>query len=327
MAIRWSKRDEKEIKSLLRRYNAKIGYYERKEDYKYKSLIPPKAKYEDIKSRTSTRQELNVKKREIRDFLAKDMRHPVSYVAKPKEIARAKNIVSQYNKAVERIQKKYANKKNDNFKLPEKIRWSEIKYSAASKAKFNEMLSDYNKFAKMKQPKLVTTKQGLTMTKWQYDMLNKGVEEVNAARKREQELFKKSEVFVNGQKIENAIKNDMRDQFNLIETDSEKVRSSNFESFWRYIMKKRLDENFMQTHLTIRESFVSSIEVSNFTRDLKAKILNKVRSLKDELFLEKYYAHPDVLVPDYVYQMSTLYYFGDANAANLFEGEVMYALN
>ena len=80
-------------------------------------------------------------------------------------------------------------------------------------------------------------------------------------------------------------------------------------------MKKRNDENAKYQVSYLRDNFRTSIQESNFSADSIREILMQLNSMSDDEFIEKYYANPDILTPDYIYEQSKLMQFTTTDGA------------
>lgn len=68
--IKWSDKDERELKRYVKNFNAKVARLEKKEPH-YKDVRPQRISYKDIKEKVQTRQDLNRELNKIKRFSVK----------------------------------------------------------------------------------------------------------------------------------------------------------------------------------------------------------------------------------------------------------------
>lgn len=314
MSLRYSKRDEKEIRQLLKKLNAKVGYYQNKPDYQFKEVLLPTMTVQEFKKGISDRKELNKRKKEIKDFLVKDLKNPYMYVPTKREKERVKKAISVYNKAVSELVK---TQKGDAL-LPEKIKYSEMSKTITSKAKLKEFIKRYEEFSKLKDKgETIKTKSGLTVNKWLYEQTKAAVKEVNAERRKLRELYDKSEAYnEKGEKVTNVSRERLNENLRDIKVDVEDFESKQtFSNFYKAMMKKRNDENAKYQVSYLRDNFRTAVQESNFSADGIREILMQLNSMSDDEFIEKYYANPNLLTPDFIYEQSKLMQFTTTDGA------------
>lgn len=198
--IRWRESDLAELRRTVKNYNAKINRQRKKlieADERYQaSQLPPKASVRELRKAIETRQEYNTQMGEMQNFLDTGLRFKVD--ANTKKSLQA--TVRDFNAKIDRLSAK-AKTQGERASLPEKITEEELLKRATNKDSLKRDLTTFKGFLRRGAEtleELPDSKHNIKVTKWQKETMEQRLQEINEARAKELEEWKKTEVKYGG---------------------------------------------------------------------------------------------------------------------------------
>lgn len=198
--IRWRESDLKELRRLVKNYNAKITRQRDKlidQDKRYQaSQLPSKASVRELRQAIETRKDFNRELGNLQNFIDTGLKFKVDQNTKKSLTA----TVRDFNIKVDRITAK-AKTQGEKAALPEKLDLDEILKNASSKEALTRDIKDYKGFLKRgaeKLEELPDTKFNIKITRWQKETMEQRISEINEARAKELEDWKATEVKYGG---------------------------------------------------------------------------------------------------------------------------------
>ena len=198
--IRWRESDLKELRRLVKNYNAKITRQREKlisEDKRYQaSQLPPKASVRELRQAIETRRDYNRELDTLQNFIDTGLKFKVD--ANTRKSLNA--TVRDFNAKVDRLSAK-ARTQGERAGLPEKLDADELLKNASSREALTRDIKDFKGFLKRgaeKLEELPDTKHNIKITRWQKETMERSIEEINKARAEELEAWKANEVKYGG---------------------------------------------------------------------------------------------------------------------------------
>lgn len=198
--IRWRESDLSQLRRTVKNYNAKITRQRKKlieEGERYQaSQLPPKASVRELRKAIETRQEYNTQMGEMQNFLETGLRFKVDTNTKKSLHA----TVRDFNAKIDRLSAK-AKTQGDRAALPAKITEEELLKRATNKDSLKRDLGTFKGFLRRGAENLEAlpdTKHNIKLTRWQKETMEQRLQEINEARAKELEEWKKTEVKYGG---------------------------------------------------------------------------------------------------------------------------------
>lgn len=198
--IKWRESDLKELRRLVKNYNAKITRERRKlieADERYQaSQLPGKASVRELREAIGTRRDFNRELEGMQNFIDTGLKFKLDQNTKKSLTA----TVRDFNLKIDRLHAK-AKTQGEKAALPEKLDEQELLKNASSKKSLIRDIKDYKGFMKRGAEKLVElpdTKHNIKLTKWQKETMEKNLAEINEAREKELQEWRETAVKYGG---------------------------------------------------------------------------------------------------------------------------------
>lgn len=198
--IKWRESDLKELRRLVKNFNAKITRDRRKlieADERYKaSQLPQKASVRELRQAIETRRDYNRELESMQNFIDTGLKFKVDQNTKKSLTA----TVRDFNLKIDRLHAK-AKTQGERASLPEKLNENELLKNASSKESLIRDIKDFKGFLKRgaeKLEELPDTKFNIKITKWQKETMETRLEEINNARAKELQEWKETAVKYGG---------------------------------------------------------------------------------------------------------------------------------
>ncbi len=194
--IRWSDKD----RNIVRNYNANIRRKRKKlieAGKRYEAAqLPEKVNLRELKKNVTTRKELNKELKRMETFNKTGKEFVIDGSLKKSLHA----TVRDFNDKIHKLEKgqKY---RSGEGPLPEKISVQELIKLASNKENLKEIIKDYKGFLKKGAEELIElpeTKNNIKITKWQFELMNRRINEINNVRDKRQKMYEDTEVKYGG---------------------------------------------------------------------------------------------------------------------------------
>lgn len=208
-----------------------------------------------------------------------------------------KQVVSDFNKKLTRLKKSNPSIKN---KLPEKVKYSEIKSIVANKQDFNKNVKRLQRFLKPNAEKLVKvkdTRENIEITKWQYQEINKLVKDVNKSRKERWEKLSSMELKVGGKPLNytrgqvgmgSALENELKPTTAFSST----MVNYDIKRKYKSLLLQSGSDYFRKRDYILRDNYIKTLK-EEYGNDSK-EIVQKIQQMPIDDFLNTFYEedHP-----------------------------------
>lgn len=198
--IRWRDSDLQELRRLTKNYNAKIARQRAKliaQDQRYQaSQLPQKKSVRELRQAIETRRDFNRELGEMQNFIETGVKFKVDANTRKSLTA----TVRDFNMKVDRLSAK-AKTQGERAALPEKISEEDLLKNASSKEALTRDIKDFKGFLRRGAEtleELPDSKFNIKLTRWQKETMEKRLQEINEARARELEAWKKTAVKYGG---------------------------------------------------------------------------------------------------------------------------------
>lgn len=198
--IRWRESDLNELRRLVKNHNAKIARQRRKlidADERYKaSQLPPKASVKELRQSIQTRRDFREATTSLQNFIDTGLKFKVDSNTKRSLTA----TVRDFNDKIDRLHSR-AKTQGERASLPEKLDADELLRNASSKEALIRDIRDFKGFLRRgaeKLEELPDTKHNIKITRWQKETMERRLEEINEARQRELEEWRRTQVKYGG---------------------------------------------------------------------------------------------------------------------------------
>lgn len=198
--IKWRESDLKELRRIVKNYNAKITRDRAKliaNDERYRaSQLPQKASVRELRQAIETRKDFNEEIKNLQNFI--DTGNKFRVDGNTKKSLQA--TVRDFNLKVDRLTRK-AKTQGARAALPEKISEEELLKNASSKESLLRDIKDFKGFLKRGAEtleELPDSKFNIKLTRWQKETMEKRLDEINKAREKELQEWKETEVKYGG---------------------------------------------------------------------------------------------------------------------------------
>ena len=198
--IKWRESDLKELRRLVKNYNAKISRQRTKlidADRRYEaSQLPRKASVKELRESIGTRRDYNRELDSLQNFIDTGLKFKVDNNTKKSLTA----TVRDFNLKVDRLYSK-AKTQGERAALPEKLNEDELLRNASSKESLKRDIKDFKGFLKRgaeKLEELPDTKFNIKITRWQKETMENRLESINEARAKELQEWRETSVKYGG---------------------------------------------------------------------------------------------------------------------------------
>ena len=198
--IRWRESDLKELRRLVKNFNAKISRQREKlidQGKRYQaSQLPQKASVRELRKAIETRRDFNRELDHMQNFIDTGLKFKVDQNTKKSLTA----TVRDFNLKIDRLSSK-ARTQGEKAALPEKLDVDDLLKNASSKEALTRDIKDFKGFLKRgaeKLEELPDSKFNIKLTRWQKETMEKRLDEINEARAKELEEWKATDVKYGG---------------------------------------------------------------------------------------------------------------------------------
>ena len=188
--IRWRESDNKELRRVVKNYNAKISREYKKliaQEKRYDAAnLPKKVSVKELKENIQTRKDFNKTLGDLRNFSKTGEKFVIDKVTQKSLTA----TVRDFNKKVDRLVADARKKGKPLSPYPDKISETDLKKLSRDKDNLTRLIKEHKEFLKRGSEQLVElpgTNLNVKLTKWQHKFMTEGIAEVNARRAQERE--------------------------------------------------------------------------------------------------------------------------------------------
>jgi len=200
-AIRWRESDIRLLRTAVRLYNTRLNK-ERKEflanEERYKAAqLPNNVSVQEMRQSITTRKEFNQTVKQLEHYRKTGERFKLDKNTEKSLHATVRDV----NKKIDRLQEQAKKKGLSGAQYPKKISANKLKELSKDKENVQRLIKDYKKFLHKGAEDLIelpNTQLNIKITKWQYYLMQEGIEEVNKNRALEREAKAQAEVKYGG---------------------------------------------------------------------------------------------------------------------------------
>ena len=171
--IRFRENDLKELRRIVKNYNAKLARQRTKlieSDKRYQaSQLPPKASVRELRAAISTRKEFNAELSRMRNYIATGDRFTIDQNTKKSLYATTRD----FNKKLDRLHAK-AKTQGERAALPERLDPEQLIRMSSNKEELRNFIRDFKGFLHRGAEELVelpNSKHNIKLTKWQKEFM------------------------------------------------------------------------------------------------------------------------------------------------------------
>ena len=198
--IRFRENDLKELRRVVKNYNAKLSRQRTKlieKDERYQaSQLPQKASVRELRAAIDTRKEFNAELTRMKNFIATGERFSIDQNTKKSLYATTRD----FNKKLDRLSAK-AKTQGERAALPDRLDPEELIRMSSNKEELKSFIKDFKGFLKRGSEQLVelpNSKHNIKLTKWQKEFMENRLGSINESREREAEAWRATEVKYGG---------------------------------------------------------------------------------------------------------------------------------
>ena len=198
--IRWRESDLKELRRLVKNYNAKITRQRAKlieDDRRFQaSQLPQKKSVRELREAIETRKDFKNELEGLQNFINTGLKFKLD--ANTKKSLHA--TVRDFNAKIDRLTEK-AGSQGARAALPERLSAEDLMKNASSIDSLKRDIKDFKGFLKRgaeKLEELPDSKFNIKITRWQKETMEKSIGEINEARAKELEQWRETEVKYGG---------------------------------------------------------------------------------------------------------------------------------
>lgn len=199
--IRWRESDLQELRRVVKNYNAKITRERNKllkEEKRYQAAqLPKKASVKELRQAIGTRKEFKQELSTLQNYI----KTCENYLIDGNTRKSLHATVRDFNMKIDKLQVKIKKEGLSGAQLPDKISAHKLKNLAKDKENLQRLIKEHKEFLHRgaeEMQELPNTQLNIKLTKWQYDLMQQGVEEVNKLRAQERKAWEQAEVKYNG---------------------------------------------------------------------------------------------------------------------------------
>lgn len=210
-----------------------------------------------------------------------------------KELSR---LIKNYNAKIDYHAKKNGSKEG----LPEKLKVKEVKANIVSKKDFNRILDKIALFLKKGGEQILENKNGVKITKAEYQYTMKNINELNAKNEKERNKMLNEPVYVNGELLMTARR--MSTLNNLQPFIFNFNNITDFQSYAKYFESKLFDVHWKLEEQAYLETLIECIEGQYSKKNIK--ILTKLfKTVGGKKLLDLYYEGYEIVKHDFHYRI------------------------
>ena len=198
--IRWRDSDNKELRRIRKNAAAKLSRERAKlleQDKRYQaSQLPRIPTVKELRKQIETRKDFNNTIADLQNFIDTGMKFRLDGNTKKSLLATGRD----FNAKIDRLAKK-AMTQGELAALPERLDIDYLMRNASSKEALKRDIATYKGFLKKGAEELVElpdTKFNIKLTKWQKETMEERLSEINAAREKELQAWKDTQVKYGG---------------------------------------------------------------------------------------------------------------------------------
>ena len=200
--IRFRENDLKELRRVVKNYNAKLSRQRTKlieNDERYQaSQLPQKASVRELRAAIGTRKEFNAELTRMKNYISTGERYTIDQNTKKSLYATTRD----FNKKLDRLSAK-AKTQGERAALPERLDPEKLIRMSSNKDELKKFITDFKGFLHRGAEELVelpNSKHNIKLTKWQKDFMENRLDSINEAREQEAAAWRATEVKYGGKK-------------------------------------------------------------------------------------------------------------------------------
>lgn len=210
-----------------------------------------------------------------------------------KELSR---LIKNYNAKIDYHAKKNGSKEG----LPEKLKVKEVKANIVSRKDFNRTLDKIALFLKRGGEQIIENKNGVKITKAEYQYTMKNINEVNAKNKKERNKMLNEPVYVNGKLLMTARRMSTLNKLQPFIFNFNNI--TDFQSYAKYFESKLFDTHWKLEEQAYLETLIECIEGQYSEKNIE--ILTKLfKAIGSKKLLNLYYEGYEVVKHDFHYRI------------------------
>lgn len=210
-----------------------------------------------------------------------------------KELSR---LIKNYNAKIDYHAKKNGSKEG----LPEKLNVKEVKANIVSRKDFNRTLDKIALFLKRGGEQILENKNGVKITKAEYQYTMKNINEVNAKNEKERNKMLNNPVYVNGELLMNARRMSTLNKLQPFIFNFNNI--TDFQSYAKYFESKLFDTHWKLEEQAYLETLIECIEEQYSEKNIE--ILTKLfKAIGGKKLLNLYYEGYEVVKHDFHYRI------------------------
>lgn len=210
-----------------------------------------------------------------------------------KELSR---LIKNYNAKIDYHAKKNGSKEG----LPEKLKVKEVKTNIVSRKDFNRTLDKIALFLKRGGEQIIENKNGVKITKAEYQYTMKNINEVNAKNEKERNKMLNEPVYVNGKLLMTARRMSTLNKLQPFIFNFNNI--TDFQSYAKYFESKLFDTHWKLEEQAYLETLIECIEGQYSKKNIE--ILTKLfKAIGGKKLLNLYYEGYEVVKHDFHYRI------------------------
>lgn len=210
-----------------------------------------------------------------------------------KELSR---LIKNYNAKIDYHAKKNGSKEG----LPEKLKVKEVKANIVSRKDFNRTLDKIALFLKRGGEQILENKNGVKITKAEYQYTMKNINEVNAKNEKERNKMLNEPVYVNGELLMTTRRMSTLNKLQPFIFNFNNI--TDFQSYAKYFESKLFDTHWKLEEQAYLETLIECIEGQYSEKNIE--ILTKLfKAIGGKTLLNLYYEGYEVVKHDFHYRI------------------------
>lgn len=210
-----------------------------------------------------------------------------------KELSR---LIKNYNAKIDYHAKKNGSKEG----LPEKLKVKEVKANIVSRKDFNRTLDKIALFLKRGGEQILENKNGIKITKAEYQYTMKNINELNAKNEKERNKMLNAPVYVNGELLMTARRMSTLNKLQPFIFNFNNI--TDFQSYVKYFESKLFDTHWKLEEQAYLETLIECIEGQYSEKNIE--ILTKLfKAIGGKKLLDLYYEGYEVVKHDFHYRI------------------------
>lgn len=207
-----------------------------------------------------------------------------------------RRLIKNYNAKIDYHAKKNGSKEG----LPEKLKVKEVKANIVSRKDFNRTLDKIALFLKKGGEQIFKNKNGVKITKAEYEYTMKNINEVNAKNKKERNKMLNEPVYVNGELLMTARRMSTLNKLQPFIFNFNNI--TDFQSYAKYFESKLFDTHWKLEEQAYLETLIECIEGQYSEKNIE--ILTKLfKAIGSKKLLNLYYEGYEVVKHDFHYRI------------------------